>query len=451
MFGNPQYGNKIDLWSVGLVMAELAGARFHQKSFDTSACQVSYSRALFKFLGTPSDLEICALPLFPSHPPRFSPAPWSRHAYNVLGSIGIDMLNDLVRWCPSQRLDATSASSHGYLNTARLVLGGLVRDGFAPGGFVPCGFVPRPVYQGTRHRWNVLSGVMDAEILRWLQTDPALVPGSRAFHVVDVDFDTKRKDVKTEEGRKFILAGSLSQCSSSKMCALSVQAPLPLPRLVAWFAAFRAVNAQALAELNSAAKVAVRKLAVGDVAQNGDHFLQTDFDEWFLTCGELCITKAGDKTTGLWREPRHLDGGASVLHMGLTLFGRRDVICEQGHGLPDVVIKCFPGSIYMGGLTGPHHQVAHQQAGPEELVDGMSVTVMMRTALFPHCRSRLRNTTPSPPILFQTLAASFRESLAVGSWVLPAIGDCRTIGLEPVDMPPPAVPSTKRARICQGS
>ena len=68
---------------------------------------------------------------------------------------------------------------------------------------------------------------------------------------------------------------------------------------------------------------------------NVEHFLETPVTKWFLTCGELCIMEAGcseASTKGLWEEPRHQDGGASVLHMGLTLFGRRDVVFEQGAG-----------------------------------------------------------------------------------------------------------------------
>ena len=30
-----------------------------------------------------------------------------------------------------------------------------------------------------------------------------------------------------------------------------------------------------------------------------------------------------------WEEPRHQDGGASIVHMGITLFGKRNVVSEQ--------------------------------------------------------------------------------------------------------------------------
>jgi hypothetical protein len=69
-------------------------------------------------------------------------------------------------------------------------------------------------------------------------------------------------------------------------------------------------------------------------------------------------------------------------------------------------------------------EVHHVTAEAGELRDfgslgDCSVTVMMRTALFPFSRSRLRNTTPSPADVFQSLVLSFREALASERFVLP--------------------------------
>jgi hypothetical protein len=69
--------------------------------------------------------------------------------------------------------------------------------------------------------------------------------------------------------------------------------------------------------------------------KNVTHFLETPANQWFLTCGELCFMEGGcSGNTGLdlWSEPQHQDGGASVLHLGVTLYGRRNVIFQQGEG-----------------------------------------------------------------------------------------------------------------------
>ena len=66
---------------------------------------------------------------------------------------------------------------------------------------------------------------------------------------------------------------------------------------------------------------------------NVEHFLGASVRDWFLTCGEIQLTRAGDgKDEALWEEDAHNDGAGSVLHMGVTLWGRRAVRFEQGEG-----------------------------------------------------------------------------------------------------------------------
>ena len=94
---------------------------------------------------------------------------------------------------------------------------------------------------------------------------------------------------------------------------------------------------------------------------NAQHVLDTSIIQWFLTCGELTVSYVGPgpkfqelpvsdegrhikkkKLKGkqrnpppeeMWVEEKHLDGGASILHLGLTIFGRRDLVLDQGSGL----------------------------------------------------------------------------------------------------------------------
>jgi len=67
-------------------------------------------------------------------------------------------------------------------------------------------------------------------------------------------------------------------------------------------------------------------------AANVELLLESPVQTWFLTGAELCVTNAGSEASGLWEEALHQDGGASVLHMGVTLFGRRRVRFVQGEG-----------------------------------------------------------------------------------------------------------------------
>ena len=154
------------------------------------------------------------------------------------------------------------------------------------------------------------------------------------------------------------------------------------------------------------------------------------FPQWFASCGELVFVEPGDEERGFWEEPLHNDGGASVFHMGVTIYGRRDLVCLQPRGDPNVLVRNVPGTVYLGQLTGPQHQVTHAaSAQAEDLLEvpglgRVGVNVMMRTALFAFNRARLRDTTPSPQAFFAVLHESFREALASQPLCLPSLADC---------------------------
>ena len=311
--------------------------------------------------------------------------------------------------------------------------------------------------------------------------------------------------MKTEAGRKFILAGHLGvRCSSATMCTVSIAQPLPLRRMISFHAAFMHKNGVLIREMVKVAERRALKLLSSGEKENPNvqHFLTTPVNEWFLNCAELCVSnptpehssileaaasgagssphgakrakkgglrqgagrKAGGSfdaaalrqkkrsagaasshqqdpgvasspqvpevaAVGWWAEPEHTDGGASILHMGVTLYGSRRLRCVQGDGEKDVEMLNQPGSVYLGPLTGPVHQVHHQLGldGGALQIDGFgpcSITVMMRTALFPACQSRLKNTTPAPPPFFEILAQTFREGLVAGVWQLPSLAEC---------------------------
>jgi hypothetical protein len=76
-------------------------------------------------------------------------------------------------------------------------------------------------------------------------------------------------------------------------------------------------------------------------------------------------------------------------------------------------------------------QVFHEEAPPHEWLQlpgkaaakQASVTLMLRTALFPHNRARLMNSTPSPVPVFHALSTAFREVLASHRFVLPTMDE----------------------------
>lgn len=86
-------------------------------------------------------------------------------------------------------------------------------------------------------------------------------------------------------------------------------------------------------------------------------------------------------------------------------------------------IEQSPGSIYIGNLVTVEHQVKHYAAAaaaplyqPEGRLKqdskGLLVTVMFRSDVFRHARSRQMKLPPSPADVFQVVNAIVAEQLA---------------------------------------
>ena len=211
------------------------------------------------------------------------------------------------------------------------------------------------------------------------------------------------------------------------MCALSLKRPLPFTRCRSWYLAFINKNSAVFAEMKALGDAALRRLGVE--GENVDDFLDSSWREWALSAGELVFTQASNSAGEQWSEPEHQDGGASILHLGLTVYGHRELVCQQGEQLPPVSVLNVPGTVYLGPVTGCVHQVHHKECPDDYLwsvpkLGRLSVAVMMRTSLFAANRSRLRDTTPSPVPMFHALARVFRETLWRRQVLLPTVAEC---------------------------
>ena len=220
LFGSFAFGVGIDVWSLGLVMAEMCGSEFHMQEKDAAKHAVKLVAAL----GTPTATSITNLPLFPRRGANAPRRAWPAYVREVAGSVGVSCIDWALTWAPEDRPGARAVLTHPYLNSEQLVS------------------ASTELYSGLRHEWSMVSGVMAVEVLEWLRKDPA----SASLEVV---YEGRCADFKTEEQRKWIKAGAISECASGAMCTLSLRNAFPLRRVSAWFAAFRAANAETFAAL----------------------------------------------------------------------------------------------------------------------------------------------------------------------------------------------------------
>ena len=129
-------------------------------------------------------------------------------------------------------------------------------------------------------------------------------------------------------------------------------------------------------------------------------FMEEDFADNSFVYAPAQIFKNGVREDG-W----HTDGGASLLHAGLTLLGRRTLLVD----LPlagCISLPQRPGSFYVGNLCALNHNVAHEEQaagscygeGPPS--EQVQIAIMLRSDVFRLCRARKKGATPGPKALF---------------------------------------------------
>ena len=284
-------------------------------------------------------------------------AEWPGFLRPTIGSVGVDLLEDLLARQVKNRPRAASRIDHPYFFLNRLGWSGLV-----------------PCFEGKRHPWTIISGCMLPDVLEWLREDAA-------------DLKDWKRARQARIGKKYVLAGRVVENAASRsLNDLDISRPLPAPRLRAWLAAFRHSNAEPRKRMLGQAHAALKRMSKEELKQNGNRFLDNPVETWFLAAGEIHIF---DKPIQL-EEECHQDGGASILHLNMTLYGRRTLECFTGQAQP---ASCswglVPGTVYFGTLTGPEHEVTHSlPKSAQETLDGHSISINLRTCLFPGARSR---------------------------------------------------------------
>ena len=131
-------------------------------------------------------------------------------------------------------------------------------------------------------------------------------------------------------------------------------------------------------------------------------------------------------------DPRHCDGGASILHMGITIYGNRQLLCWLGepksaalgaepttaavnnikaHSFPQ-----YPGKVYLGNLCAVSHQVEHNEPHLAEPLspEGHLITVMLRSDYFRHSRARKLEGKPSPYDLYREADHKLHRGIVYG-------------------------------------
>lgn len=118
-YGCRYYGGTVDMWSIGVVIAELVIRNWFLGS-DTDIRQLA---VILDTFGTPTEETwpgVSSLPLYvpPAKGPNAAKPPpplsWWRSRFPLLGEDGIDLLRGLLTMDPQRRLTALKALEHKY-------------------------------------------------------------------------------------------------------------------------------------------------------------------------------------------------------------------------------------------------------------------------------------------------------------------------------------------------
>ena len=81
------------------------------------------------------------------------------------------------------------------------------------------------------------------------------------------------------------------------------------------------------------------------------------------------------------RDGVHFDGGWSLPHAGITIFGTRTVEFWHADGACQSFLQ-EPGSVYVGNLCAVKHEVVHSGGAAPDGSHGLQVAVMLRSDVF---------------------------------------------------------------------
>ena len=120
LFGDQDYGAAIDCWSAGLVLAELAGCRFHRSAASLAqATSLARAKMLCRFFGLPPVTNLRTKPQkldAAQGTPQWPPATLAS-----LGQTGRHLLDGCLTWSASARWCARATLDSPFLTPERFV------------------------------------------------------------------------------------------------------------------------------------------------------------------------------------------------------------------------------------------------------------------------------------------------------------------------------------------
>ena len=327
----------------------------------------------------------------------------------------LSIIKDCLKWQPGNRLTLPQARLSAFMQppgTLRIALN---------------------MERGKNGTGTIAETDLDPDLLHFLQDDPCwdgLVKkrlDTRATHSRCVRTDEAQKGLKTE------IAGIVDEKNPPKCRSLNGDKKLhmiPSARFAAFVRALKKKWRPWLKQLGDDMRLAVARDNMPEELQklNGKPILEEEFADNAFAYASLQLMEPGARDDG-W----HTDGGCSLLHAAVTLWGTRTVEV-QNEDEKQFNLEQKPGSFYVGTLAALHHNVHHNERcdhtfsnedlkqQPEGKRD-LLIAVMLRSDVFREFRARRIDATPGPVEFFTVVNHVVAEHLANVPVALPDLTD----------------------------
>ncbi len=423
LLGMENFSNPVDMWALGCTAAEM----LLRKALFQGNSQFDLIRLIFQTFGTPSEGTLVHLPLFSKDLPSFRSRPWPPiDLLQLCNPRFTDFVRDLLKLEPEQRSSAVDALRHDVFQLQRF--------------YVECAGSP-----AGRGQVGLVQQTLDPDLLVWLQADPAFEDLHMIFTETAFEPGPCMEPEEREERQKYEECGYVGNTvPDTAVCnGMPADKPCCSERVRLFMLEFFHANKGWMDRPTANVRAALRGLPKAFLGANGVDFLSDPFGETALRYAMFQVMSPGPR-----KDVVHYDGGASLLHMGLTIFGTRNLVCH----FPQEGTRTFrqrPGSIYVGNMCAIKHHVEHEPASAECLGSGeqaTQITIMFRSDVFRHGQARKKISKPTPVDMYDIVNTVVASHLSTDPMVLPDFANVarrwedRKIGGAPR---PEAVPEPK--------
>jgi hypothetical protein len=422
LLGSERFGPDLDMWSFGCVAAELFlrdEPLFHPHTGGSKQEELLILEAQFRLLGTPAkDTSTFAwmksLPFFAkfcgqdgSKLRTKGSSEWPPKRMRGSPPQLEDLVAKTLQWKPEERLSAASACLHSFITSSPLSVQIAAR-------------------KGKNGLGTIAEGFLDEEVLEYLQKCPTWPQWHEECRQNNFQTTTAKQSVRAAERelhmkREFV--GYIDAKNPPTCKSLNSDANIPLiqsERLAMFVKAFRRGAKTWLHQLTARVRGAIARegLPAEFLAANGLVFTEEDFADNALVYASVQLLRIGEREDG-W----HTDGGSSLLHAALTIFGSRHVQVKLEDG-SCISLPQRPGSFYIGNLCAMSHNVVHGEHAAGSFGDGppskqVQIAVMLRSDVFRNARARKINATPGPLELFRIVNTETAKHLSEQPLYLP--------------------------------